>query len=115
MNPIRRKMSSFLTKVARKGLETLNTQSFPCAKGLSKVEVDDIVANEIEKICNAATLAEITKTLLLVRQLKKTSGQKKEAIKNDLNRIVEELLTRVETESGQLRLPKACHHLFLGF
>ncbi len=114
MNPIRRKMSSFLTKVARKGLETLDTQSFPCTKGLSKVEVDDIVANEIEKICNAATLAEITKTLLLVIQLKKTSGQKKEAIKSDLNRIVEELLTRVETESGPLGLPKACHHLFLG-
>lgn len=114
MSPIRRKMSSFLTKVARKGLENLDTKSFPCAKGLSKVEVDDIVANEIEKICNAATLAEITKTLLLVRQLKKTSGQKKEAIKSDLNRIVEELLIREETESSQLRLPKACHHLFLG-
>ncbi len=113
MNPIKRKMSSFLTKVTRKGLETLDTQSFPFAKGLSKVEVDDIVAKEIEKICNAATLAEITKTLLLVRQLKKTSGQKKEAIKSDLNRIVEELLTRVETESGQLRLPEACRQLLL--
>ena len=77
MNPIRRKMSSFLNKVARKGLETLDTQSFPCAKELSKVEVDDIVAKEIEKICSAATLAEITKTLLLVRQLNKTSGQEK--------------------------------------
>lgn len=112
MNLIRRKMSSFLTEAAYKEIEALGPES-PSAEELSKIEVDDIIAEEIEKICNAATLAEITRTLLLVRQLNKASGQKEEAIKSDLRRIAEQLVRRVETESGPLRLPGTCRHLLL--
>lgn len=112
MNPIKRKVSSFLTEVARKEMEALDPES-PCAKELSKIEVDDIIAEDIEKMCNAATLTETTRVLLLVTRLKKASGQKKEAIKSDLNTIAERLMTRVETKSGRLRLPKACHNLLL--
>lgn len=112
MDPIKRKVSSFLTEVARKEIEALDPES-PCAKELSKIEADDIIAEDIEKMCNAATLAETTRALLLVTRLKKASGQEKEAIKSDLNTIAERLMTRVETKSGRLRLPKACHHLLL--
>jgi len=58
-------------------------------------------------------LAEITRVLILAARLKKTSGQEKEAIKSDLKRVAEELVTRVEKESGQLRLAKTYRHLLL--
>jgi len=112
INPIRRKMISFLTEAACKEIKALDPQS-PSAKELSKIEVDDIIVEEIEKICNAATLAETTRALLLVTRLKKASGQEKEAIKSDLNTITEQLVTRVETKSGRLRLHKTCRHLLL--
>ena len=112
MNLIKRKVSSFLTEVARKEIEALDPES-PCAKELSKIEADDIIAEDIKKMCNVATLAETTRALLLVTRLKKASGQEKEAIKSNLNTIAERLVTRVEAESGRLRLPKACHHLLL--
>ena len=113
MDPVRRKLSSFLTEAARKGIKTLEPQS-PCAKELNGIEdVDTIIAEEIEKICNAATLAEITKILFLTRRMKKASGQKREIIKNDLRKIAEALVVRVEKESGQLKLPETCRHLIL--
>jgi len=106
-------MSSLLTNAASNGIKALDPQS-QCAKELGKIhDVDRVIKKEIEKICSAATLAEITKILLLVARLKKTSGQKKESIKSNLKRIAEQLVTRVETESGPLRLPKTCRHLLL--
>jgi hypothetical protein len=77
-------------------------------------DVGKTIAEEVEKLCNAATSREISRTLLLVGRLKKAPVQEKEAIERDLERIKEELVRRVETESGRLRLPKAYHHLFLG-
>jgi len=114
MNPIRRKMITFVTEAVRKEIEALDPDC-PCAKEISKLDdVGNTIAEEVEKLCNAATLREISKTFLLVGRLKKAPVQEKEAIERELERIKEELVRRVETESGQLRLPKACHHLFLG-
>ncbi|MHC4070194.1 MAG: hypothetical protein ACYSR8_11600 [Planctomycetota bacterium] len=113
MNPIRRKMASFLTEAARKELEALSPDS-PHAKELREIEdVDTVIAEEIQKICNIATLGEITKAFLLVRRLKTASLQEKEAIESELGKIAEELVRRVETESGRLRIPNACRHLLL--
>jgi len=113
MDPIRRKLSSLLTEAARKGIKALEPQ-LPCTKELNGIEdVDAIIAEEIENICNAATLTEITKILFLTRRMKKTSGQKREAIKNHLKKIAEQIVTRAESESGPLRLPETCRHLLL--
>jgi len=111
MNPIKRKMISLLTEAACREIEAVDPQS-SYAKELGEIEVDDVI-EEIEKICNAATLAETTRVLFLVTRLKKVSGQEKEAIKSDLNTIAERLVTRVETESGRLKLPKTCRHVLL--
>ncbi len=114
MDPIRRKLSSVLTEAARKGIKALEPQS-PCAKELSEIEdVDTIIAEEIEKICNADTLVEITKILFLTRRMKKTSGQQIEAIKSQLKKIAEEIVTRAESQAGPLILPQTCRHLLLG-
>ena len=113
MNPVRRKLSSFLTEAARKGIKALEPQ-LPCAKELNGIkDVDVTIAEEIEKICNAATLAEITKILFLSRRMKKTSGQKREVIKNQLKKIAEEVVTRAESQVGPLTLPQTCRHLLL--
>ena len=113
MNPIRRKMASFLTEAAHKEIEALSPDA-PYAKELHEIEdVDTVIAEEIEKICNIATLGEITKAFLLVRRLKIASLQEKEAIESELRKIAEELVRRVETESGRLRVPNACRHLLL--
>jgi hypothetical protein len=113
MNPIRQKMASFLTEAARKEIEALGPDS-PCAKELHEIEdVDTVIAEEIQKICNIATLGEITKAFFLVRRLKKASLQEKEAIESELGKIAEELVRRVEIESGRLRIPNACRHLLL--
>lgn len=112
MDPIRRRMSSLLTESARNAMGALDPQS-PCARELSGIEFDDLLAEEIERICRTATLAEITRIVLLVGRMKKTSGGEKDAIKSSLKSMGEKLLTRMEKESGQLKLPKACRDLLL--
>jgi len=84
-----------------------------CAKELSKLDVDDIIRSDVQKICGAATLIEITRILFLATRLQKTSEHKREKIKNALKKAAQELLARVETESGQLELPKSCRYLLL--
>jgi len=105
-------MVSFLTKAARNEIEALDPGS-SYAKELSKIDdVEKTIDGEIEKICNVASLAEITKAFLLVSRLKKAPVHKKEIIKNELNSIAEKLITRVETKSGPLKLPRVGLPLF---
>ena len=112
MNPIRKKMICFLNRLARSGLDTLDTQELPCVKKLTKVEVEHLIAEEIEKMCNTATLVEITRALLLSRRLEKSSGQEKEALKGNLNSMVEEWARRVDSNSILLKLSEVyCRQL----
>ena len=112
MDPIRRKLSSFLTDAARRGMEALDPES-ACAKGLRGTPADDALHEDVEKICAAASLAEIGKVLVLGTRIQKTSGKEKEEIMNDLKDIANELVTRVEKQSGRLMLPELCRHLLL--
>ena len=106
-------MASFLTEAVHKEIEALEPNC-PCAREMSKLDdVDNTIAEEVKRFCDAATLREISKMLLLVGRLKKASVQEKEVIESKLRRITEELVRRVETESGRLRIPNACHHLLL--
>ena len=114
MNPIRRKLSSFLIETAHEGINALDPQS-PCAKELSEIaDADAAIAEDSEKICQAATLPEITRILFLAARLRKTSGQKRNRIKSDLKKIAETLITRAEANSGPLKLPQSCRHVLLG-
>ena len=114
MNPVRRKLSSFLIEAAYKDINDLDPQSV-CAKELSKIkDVDAVIAETVEKICQAATSAEITKFLFLTARLKTTSGQKREAIKTNIKKTAEALVARVEAKSGPLKLPQSCRLILLG-
>ncbi len=114
MNPVRRKLSFFLTEAAHKGINAVDPGSV-CAKELSKIkDVDAVIVETVEKICQAATLAEISKVLLLTAQLRGTLGRKRESIKSDIKKIAEVLVARVEAESGPLKLPQSCRLILLG-
>ena len=114
MNPVRHKLSSFLIETAHKDINALDPQSV-CAKELNKIkDVDAVIAETVEKICQAATSAEITKFLFLVARLKTTSGQKREAIKGDIKKIAEALIARIEAKSGPLNLSQSCRLVLLG-
>jgi len=114
MDPIRQKLSSLLTEAAYDQIETLNSQS-PCAKQLNEIKnLDTVIAEEIKKICEAATLGEITRILFLTARLNKTSGQKRETIKNGIKKIAGKVITRIEAESDPLKLPRSCLHSLWG-
>ena len=112
MNPIKRKAISFLTEAVYKEIEALEPES-ACAKQLSEItDIDATMAEEIEKICDTATLGEMTKVFLLLRQQKTASVQEEKTIKNNLNLLAEKLVKQAEAKSGPLRLSKICRHLF---
>jgi len=114
MNPVRRKLSSFLIEAAHKDINALDPESV-CAKELSKIkDVDAIIAETVEKICQGATSAEISKFLFLTARLKGTSGQKREVIKTNIKKIAGALIARIEAESGPLKLPQSCRFILLG-
>lgn len=97
-------MASFLTDAARKHIAAMDSDCAH-AKELNKIEADEVLRAEIERICAAATLGEIMKVGLLASQLKKASGDNHQAIKSSLKEMADELFSRVEAESGPLRLP----------
>lgn len=113
MNPVRRRLSAFLIETARKGINSLESQS-ECAKELSNIEdLDAIIAETAETICRAATSVELSKILFLAARLRAASGQKREAIKNNIKKIAEDIITRVEAKSGPLKLPQSCRLILL--
>ena len=112
MNPIRRKMASLLTEAVREEIEALSPES-PYAKELNEIE-DAVVAEEIEKVCKAATLGEITRISLLISRLKRVNENEKEKITDQLNSIAGKLIKRVEDKTGPLKLSKVCLELFSG-
>jgi len=111
MNPVKQKMISFLTEAALNQIKALGPES-AYAKELNKIENDDTIRVDIKKICEVATLAEITKIMFLASRLKKASEHQKDLIKSDIKKIAEKLLSRAEAESGPLRLPEHCSNLF---
>ncbi len=113
MNPLKRKMISFLNKAACEQIVALRPET-EHAKELNNTEVDDTVKEEIQRIWQVATLAEMTKIALSVSRLKKAPESQRKKIKSDLKKMAEKLVSRVEAESGPLKLPENVRNLFSG-
>jgi len=105
-------MALFLTDLARKGIKALDSDS-PCAKKLEKNDIENILKDDITRICEAASFTEITGILSLASRLQIASEEKKETIKKELKKIAEEIVVRVEGKSGKLKTPESCRHLLL--
>jgi len=112
MNPIRQKMASLLTEAVRDQIEALSSESLYAKELHETGDIDAVITEEIEKICKAATLAEIIKISLLASRLGKVGANKQELIKNQLNSIAGKLIIRVENKTGQLMLSDVCLEMF---
>jgi hypothetical protein len=105
-------MIAFATEAARDAVVSMEPDS-PCAVKVSKLEnLDYTISNEVTRLCNEATLSEMSKTFILIRRLKKASEHEKQTTTSELRRITEKLIERVESKSGPLKLPEVCLHLF---
>ena len=51
MNPVKKKLADSLTEMARKGIEELDEET-PCAKSLEGADVDALLQEDIQNICN---------------------------------------------------------------
>ncbi len=107
MNPIRRKLVSLMTEVLQQKIEVLEPGS-PQAQELSTIDLDKYIKQDIETVCNSATMAEIMRILFLGGKLRKAIGQERETINNDLKVIADVLIARLQSKSVALRLPKSC-------
>ena len=109
---LRQKMASFLTDAALRGMKALDANS-SCAKALKKIDVENVLNEDINRICEAMSLAEIAKILSLAVKLKTSSQETSGAIKSDIKKIAEEVVTRLERKSGRLKIPEPCRHILL--
>ena len=107
MNPLRRKLISLMTEALQQKLEALEPGSAQ-AQELSTIDVDKYLKQDIEKVCNSATMTEVMRILFLGGKLRKAVGREQETIKSDLKVIADELIARLESKSITLNLPKSC-------
>ena len=78
------------------------------AQELSTIDLDKYMKQDIEKVCEAASMEEIMKIAFLGTKLRIATGQEEEIIKGNLKTIADELLARLESNSITLDLPKCC-------
>ena len=107
MNPIRRKLVSLMTEVLQQKIKALEPAS-PQEQELSTIDLDKYIKQDIENICNSATMPEIMRILFLGGNLRNATGQERETINNDLKKIADLLIARLQSKSVTLRLPKSC-------
>jgi hypothetical protein len=109
---LKQKAASILTDAAYKGIKNLNPES-ACAKALKGIDVEVVLRADIARLCETASLTEITRISSLAAQLPIASDEKKAAIKRELKKIAETVTARAESTSGKLKIPSACRHLLL--
>ncbi len=113
MDPLRNKMAEFIKKQARQAILKLDPKSVP-GKALQKVDVEAILTNDIERICQEASFFEISRALALGSKLALTKNpDKKEAVTRELKKIAQAAASRVEGKSGKLLIPDCCRELLL--
>ena len=107
MNLVKRKLASLMTEALQQKIQALDPNS-PQAKELSTVDLDKYMKQDIETVCNAATMAEVMRLIFLGGQLRNATGQEEEDIKKDLKVVADEIIARLQSKSITLNLPKRC-------
>ena len=111
VNAARQKMASFLTELLWKEIATMSPQKTETGEWCGIESSDVVITEEVERVCNAATLGEIAKVSLLVRRLKKSAKSEKEKIANRLIATVKRVIKRAEDRNGPLKLSEVCLRL----
>ncbi|MHC4411777.1 MAG: hypothetical protein ACYSYU_01290 [Planctomycetota bacterium] len=112
MNPIRKKMVSVLSEAVRAQIKSLPQQSLLANKIDEIEDIEALIADEALRMCEAASMGEITKIFLLVNKFEKVNEHEKEKITAQLNSIAEKLIKRVEDKTGPLKLSGVCLEMF---
>ena len=112
VNPLKQKLISLLTQEALKVLETADSESELVRQLTKDSRLEDVVRSEIEKVCNAATLAQMTKIVSLAARLRSAGPEKRQAIKDELAQIAELLAAKVQAESGPMQMPEVYRRVF---
>jgi len=109
---IKQRLSSYMIGAARDGITHLDPTSI-CARDLTRLDVDEILTQEVGRICEAATIREVTRAGILLMRLRNASEQEKITVRKDLKKMMEDLVARVEERSGQLKIPQSCRRLLM--
>ena len=84
-----------------KGLARIDKNS-PLAEELRKLDVEEILKADIEKICNNVSFFEMTRIMTLIVQL--NSEEKRHGpMKAKLKRMIQQLIDKIEQDAGDLR------------
>jgi hypothetical protein len=105
-------MASLLTEAVRAQIKSLDQQSLLANKIDEIEDIEALIADEALRMCEAASLSEITKIFLLVNKVEKVNEHEKEKIADQLNSIAEKLIKRVEDKTGPLKLSGVCLEMF---
>ncbi|HUV40671.1 MAG TPA: hypothetical protein VMW23_02640 [Sedimentisphaerales bacterium] len=105
VNPLKQKLISWLTQEAIKVLETADSESEFIRQLTKDRKLEDVVRPEVEKVCNAATLAQMTKIVSLAARLRSAGPEKRQALKNELGKIAEQLVAKAQAQSGPMKMP----------
>lgn len=105
MNPLRQKLAAFLIKAKKRGIDSLGPDS-PYAEELRGAEAERIIREDVGKICESISIAEISRIFLLAARLKDSSKEKSDLVKDEFKRIAKDVVARAEDKFGKLKTPE---------
>lgn len=89
----------------KKGIDSLGPDA-PYAEELRGAEAEKIIREDVGKICESISIAEITRVFFLVSRLKAAPKEMLGPAKDELKKIAEEVVARAEDKFGKLKTPE---------
>jgi len=113
MNPLRKKLASVMIDTAYEEICKLGKNS-PYLKALEDVDIDEVLNEDVNRICEGISLGEIMKILPLIAKMKIACQEDEHnALKCEIREIALRVVERVESNGGRLKLPASCRDLLL--
>lgn len=111
MNLLRSQIAALITKSAQAGLKKLDKNSALACK-LKGMDIDTLLKDSVNKLCDEMYSVEMVKFMSLVAQLKSGFGDQ-ERIKEDTKKIAKDIVKRIEQKTGNLNIPSDIRDLIL--
>ncbi len=107
--PLKGQLASSLIEAARTGISKLDKNS-PLARELDGLNVDEILRDDVHKICGVMSFAEVVNIMSLVVAIKLGQPDTKRLNRN-IKGIAKAIVERAEKKHGSLRTPQSCRDL----
>ena len=113
MNPLRKKLASIMIDTAYEEICKLGKNS-PYLKALEEVDIDKVLAEDVNRICEDISMGEMMKIMPLIAKMKIARAQdEQDAVKCEIMETALRVVERVECKGGRLKLPASCRDLLL--